>query len=251
MNNKEALQKAYQILSPFSDKQKWEFNNNLVHLNFLTKHIDKDKTIFDAGCGIGILDMALTLLEYKVEGGDKYLFATDSNFAVNDLEKLQEIWKKYELKITKKDILIDKIEQKYDVVTSIATIEHQRNPKEFLQNLKNVIKPEGHLYLATPNISHLLNRIRFLFGISPMSGHLATHFQQGEKFTGHWQEYTLSELEQLIEQSGLQTVIAKNVQSIQPRINFKSVREIYINLFRLVSYILPGTKDTNIILGKK
>jgi len=36
MNNKEALRKSYEILSPYSDKQFWEFNNNLTHFNFLT-----------------------------------------------------------------------------------------------------------------------------------------------------------------------------------------------------------------------
>ena len=134
MNNKEALQKAYQILSPFSDKQKWEFNNNLVHLNFLTKHINKDKTIFDAGCGIGILDMALTLLEYKVEGGDKYLFATDSNFAVNDLEKLQDQQKKIEdqdrpdlYKQTK--AIVDLAEAKQNIIKKYKSIVEESESK--------------------------------------------------------------------------------------------------------------------------
>ncbi|PIR93545.1 hypothetical protein COT99_00035 [Candidatus Falkowbacteria bacterium CG10_big_fil_rev_8_21_14_0_10_43_10] len=250
MSNKEALRQSYKILSPFSDKQRWEFNNNLVHLNFLTKYLDKSRTIFDAGCGIGILALALTLLGYKVEGGDKYLFTFGSKFAVDDIEKLRTIWKKYNLRISEKDILTDEISQKYDAIISIATIEHQRNPKLFLEKLKNAVKDGGHIYIATPNISHLLNRARFLFGLSPMSGHLKQWFEQGENFTGHFREYTLSELRQMSEWSGLQIVVAKNVQSMRPNIK-SGLRAIYMNLFRLLSFILPGAGDTNLILCKK
>ena len=34
MTHKQALTKAYNALSPYSDPQIWEFNNNLVHLRF-------------------------------------------------------------------------------------------------------------------------------------------------------------------------------------------------------------------------
>ena len=250
MTNKEALQKAYQSLSPFSNKQKWEFNNNLVHLNFLTKHIEKNKTIFDVGCGIGILAMALNFLDYKIEGGDKFVFKEEGDLAVNDINKLQDIWKKYNLKISDQDILVDRTNEQYDVIISIATIEHQTNPKKFLEKIKTAIKSDGYIYLATPNVSHLLNRIRFLFGRSSL-GNLENFYQQGENFTGHWREYTLSELKQMCVLSGFKIVKASNIQSMKPNLKIKNLRLIYVSLFRLVSYFMPGARDTNIILGKK
>ena len=53
MDNAGALKKAYACLSPYADKQHWEFNNNLVHLDFITKYIPKTASLLDIGCGIG------------------------------------------------------------------------------------------------------------------------------------------------------------------------------------------------------
>lgn len=251
MTDKQALSQAYKILSPYSNRHRWEFNNNLVHLNFLVSRISKDKTIFDAGCGIGILALALTLPGYKVEGGDKYLFLPDNEFGIKDMQKLQNIWREHDLKITNKDILTDTIDKQYDVVISIATIEHQRHPKKFLQKLAGVVKDGGYIYVAAPNISHLLNRIRSLFGRSPLSGNLEDFFKQGESFTGHWREYTLDELRQMCEWCDLEIVEACNVQSMRPKLRVKSARTLYVNIFRLLSYIIPGARDTNLIFCKK
>ena len=41
-------------------------------------------------------------------------------------------WSEFNLKIYNKDFLFDDLGMKYDVVISIATIEHQSNPKDFL-----------------------------------------------------------------------------------------------------------------------
>ena len=248
MTNKQTLKEAYKILSPYSDRHSWEFNNNLVHLNFLTSEISRDKTIFDAGCGAGILALALKMLGYNITGADKYIFKEESEFAVGDIKKLQNIWQSHGLEISSQDILIDGINKQYDVIISIATIEHQINPKNFLEQIKKITKPGGYIYLATPNVSHLLNRIRFLFGRPPL-GNLRNFYQQEKNFTGHWREYTLSELKQMCVLSDLKIIAAKNVQSMRPRLSM-NFRKFYVNLFRLLSYLIPGAKDTNIILVK-
>lgn len=250
MNSKEALLTSYKILSPYSDKQFWEFNNNLVHLNFLIENIPKNLTIFDAGCGIGILDLALIQLGYKVDGADKHLFNQNNPFYVNNLDGLKNIWEKYNLKIFHKDITTENMGKKYDVVISVATIEHQKDPKTFLNNLLQILNMGGLLYLATPNVLHLLNRLRFLFGRPPI-GNLKNFFENGECFAGHWREYTLSELEKFYQWLGLEIIESKNVQSMKPFINFKKPRSIYVSLFIILSRLFPNCGDTNMILGIK
>lgn len=251
MNNKEALEKAYELLLPYTDKQRWEFDNNLVHLGFITKYIPKTDSILDVGCGIGILDVALILLGYKVTGVDKYVFEANNSFSVNDINGLRRIWEAQGLEILPKDILRDDTNSLYGAVISIATIEHQKDPKRFLKCLENVLWPGGIVYIATPNISHLLNRARFLFGRSPLSAHLPNFFNRGEDYEGHWREYTLSELQQAFIWSDIVVLSAKNVQSMRPHFKLASLRSWYVSVFRLVSYILPGARDTNIIIGRK
>jgi 2-polyprenyl-3-methyl-5-hydroxy-6-metoxy-1,4-benzoquinol methylase len=251
MTNKQALQKAYTILSPYADKQRWEFNNNLVHLSYITKHIPKNSTILDVGCGIGILDIALLLLGYKVCGIDKYVFEQNNSFSIQDLSGLRRIWDRQGLEILPKDVLEDDIRKQHDAVISIATIEHQKDPKKFLDRLLFITKSHGFMYIATPNASHLLNRVRFLFGLSPMSAHLPVFFTRGKHYEGHWREYTLDELRQMFVWLNTELVVADNIQSMLPKFRLGSLRSIYVNIFRLLSYILPGSRDTNIIIGRK
>lgn len=250
MTNKEALQKAYEVLSPYADKQKWEFRNNLVHLRYITKHIPKSSAILDVGCGIGILDVALTLLGYRVAGIDKYVFEPNNSFSIDDIDGLKCIWKAQGLTILAKDILHDDLDKKYGAVVSIATIEHQRDPKRFLERMRGILEHDGLIYLATPNVSHLLNRIRFLFGRSPMQAHLPNFFNRGEQYEGHWREYTLGELAQMFKWLDMAVVAAHNVQSIRPRFKLFSARSWYVSIFRLLSYLIPGVRDTNSIIGR-
>lgn len=251
MNNKEALQKAYALLSPYADKQLWEFSNNIAHLRYITRYIPKTASILDIGCGIGILDLALIFLGYKVAGIDKYIFEANNSFSIDDSNGLRRIWNKQGLVIDAKDVLRDNIKEQYGAIISIATIEHQKDPKRFLENLLGALKPGGLLYIATPNISHLLNRARLAFGLSPLSGHLEEWFKKGESFEGHWREYTRKELKQMFSWLDIMVLFAKNKQSMPLAFKLATPRSWYVGILRLLARLLPGTGDNNIVIGKK
>lgn len=247
--NRHALKKAYEILAPFSDKQRWEFNNNLVHLNFITHYFPKNTRLLDAGSGIGILALALHLLSYQIDGADKYVFKKNSCYFIEDLPQLQRIWEAQGLKIFDKDLLVDTLEQKYDGIISVATIEHQKDPRLFLRSILAPLAKGGYLYLATPNVTNFLNRIRFLFGRPPL-GNLKDFFAAGEDFDGHWREYSLNELHLFFVWLDIKVIMAKNVQSMKPSLRIKKFRDIYVNLFRFLGSLIPSCGDANILIGK-
>jgi len=250
MTHAEALASSYQLLSPFSDRQCWEFHNNLVHLRFITKYFPREGKILDAGSGIGILTLALHLLGYEVEGMDKYVFQGHNTYYIEDQQRLRAIWEKQGIRIIEKDVATDTIHETYDGVITVAVIEHQKDPQAFLKSLIAPIRSGGHLYVATPNVTHLLNRIRFICGRTPL-GNLKEFFAAGSGFTGHWREYSLTELRQMVAWSGLEVALAKNLQSMRPTLRVQAPRDIYVSLFRALAMLLPGCKDTNIIIGKK
>ncbi len=238
MTNEQALKKAVDLICPYYPNAGWNFESNIKHLNTITKYISKTAIIFDAGCGWGILALALIFLGYKVEGADK-------SFP----ENVKKIWNEYGLKVKNLDILKDEISGEYGAVISIATIEHQTTPGFFLNRLKKIIKKDGYIYMATPNLTHLLNRIRFLFGLSPL-GNLE-EFLRENNFEGHVREYTLDEFKKIFKWSGLKIIKAENRQELKPKIDLRNFRNIYVNLFRLLAYFIPGAGDANIILGQK
>lgn len=245
--NYEALCRAYDELDPFSQKQRWEFDSNLVHLNFLTKYLPKDGTILDAGSYIGILALALRFLGYNVEGSDKYLFIPNNTYFVGDLEQLKSIWARHNLSVLNQDVITDAPIKKYDAVLSVAVIEHQRYPRLFLDGLKRCVKPGGFIYVATPNLANLANRFRFLLGRPPVQN-IERLFKDAEEFNGHWREYTPQELKSVFKLSGLSVVASKTCQSMRP--NWKSLGKLPLNLTRLIARLLPSTGDTNLIVGK-
>jgi len=249
-DNRKILQHAYAALRPYSHKNRWEFKSNLAHLNIITRYISRRHTVLDAGCGLGILAVALRLAGYDVEGSDKYVFESSNDFSVADIARLESLWAARGLRVFQNDILTDNFEKKYGVIISIATIEHQKYPKLFLERLRAGIATGGYLYLATPNVTHLLNRFRFLFGQSSFNN-LQDFFDQGEHFIGHWREYTLRDLERMLGWCGFEIVTARNVQDKLCHFATGRPRDMYVNALRLCAYALPGAREANIILGKK
>jgi len=252
MDIKEVLEYSYKELSPYSDRQRWEFKNNLKNLEFFVKYVPVGSTVLDIGCGLGISMLALAKLGYKVTGLDKYIFQPDNYLSVkeNGLENLSKIWQKNNVSILDEDVFNFISREKYDCVMNIAVLEHQRAPKKFIDSCLLNLKPGGLFFCVVPNLVDLLNRCRVLCGRSACR-ELKPFFEQGDNFVGHWREYTLKELAQMAEWSGLEVVRAKNSRT-SPLFNGKDKfpRNIFLATFRILSDLVPGAGDTNAIVAR-
>jgi 2-polyprenyl-3-methyl-5-hydroxy-6-metoxy-1,4-benzoquinol methylase len=253
MNPSKALAESYQDLAPYSNRHNWEFFNNLKHIEFILKYLPTGSRILDIGSGIGILALALTKLGYKVDGLDKYIFLPDTYISLepNALEKLQEIWQKNNITIFNKDVFEFETSEQYDSVINIAVIEHQNDPKKFLATCCAHLKVGGYFFCATPNMVDLLNRFRVLVGRSAFRD-LKPFFEFGEKFVGHWREYTLDELKKMCTWSSLTIIEARNYRT-SPYFNKKNStsRSWFLTIFRLIAIFIPGSRDTNSIMCQK
>lgn len=249
MKTFDALKQAYAILSPYSDSQRWEFESNLFHLNYIIGRISKTDTVVDVGCGIGIFALTLKLLGFNVDGVDKYVFEGSNSYRVHDIENLKNIWRLQNLSITAGDAIQTRVNRTYDAVVSIAVIEHQPNLKSFMEGLKTYTKPGGYMYIATPNGVNFLNRFRVFFGRAPM-GNIKEFFSSNPVFTGHWREYTVDELKIIARLAGLTAIDVGSAQTVKPHLT-KNWRKWHINLARLAGRLIPNTGDTNYVWAKK
>jgi len=68
----------------------------------------------------------------------------------------------------------------FDVVISSETIEHLKNPRDFMGEVYRILKPSGIFILTTPNTDTIFSRLFFLF-----TGILAAHTRNNYKISGH------------------------------------------------------------------
>lgn len=152
-SSKEEIKKFDQLAQDW-----WSFDKgmkmlhlmNPVRIRFIIDSIEKNthnfKTknlkILDVGCGAGILTEPLSRLGHDVSGIDL------SNKAI-DVAKTRAL--EQNLQIDYKNLSIDQIDQKFDVVTALEIIEHVDDCKFFLENCLKVLKPNGLMFISTIN----------------------------------------------------------------------------------------------------
>lgn len=51
----------------------------------------------------------------------------------------------------------------FDVCFSIEVIEHLNNPQNIINEIHRILKPNGMLFLSTPNVHSIAQKLRFLF----------------------------------------------------------------------------------------
>lgn len=159
-------------LEELAEKYRGEYAENdrilrLLHYEVLTEYIteldlDDDARICDVATGRGYLLRNLSELGYTdLTGVDRYapeeltprrhtesriLDGVDHEFVITDLNE-------YGLEAFESN--------QFDLVVSSETIEHVRNPCNFVQELTRVADHDGVILLTTPNVESLQERLRF------------------------------------------------------------------------------------------
>ncbi len=118
-------------LSLLGDNRNLSAKREIETLKFLLKTFFN----FDLKIGMNILDLG---------SGDKFL--------KKEFEERGMIYKDYD--INDINFEVDKfnyVDNKFDLVVSLAVLEHIKNPDLFLSECKRVLKNNSHIYLSTPN----------------------------------------------------------------------------------------------------
>ncbi|MHA1875447.1 MAG: class I SAM-dependent methyltransferase [Promethearchaeota archaeon] len=108
--------------------------------------------VLDVGAGSGALSLKLCELGFKV-------VATD----INSTFKANTIDEDIEFVLSDLDVSIPFKDHVFDYIVAVEIIEHVENPWHFLREISRVLKINGKLYLTTPNIHAIYQRIYFLF----------------------------------------------------------------------------------------
>jgi SAM-dependent methyltransferase len=113
-------------------------------LNTLFPYSLRESSVLDVGCGVGsLLDRLQNISSNQVgiEPCKPYLESLKER-GYNVFPSLEDAKKEYSNSI--------------DYAFSIQVIEHVKNPKEFLKEIKNLMKPDGKILISTPNRNDIL-----------------------------------------------------------------------------------------------
>lgn len=117
----------------------------------------KGKRVLDVGCGTGNFAREVAKKDAKYVLGIDY-----ADEAIKIAEKNN---KEKNLKFKKLDVI--KLDEKFDIIVSIGTIEHMDNPIKIIKKLKSCLNKNGKIILTTPNWTnprgYVLMTLWFLF----------------------------------------------------------------------------------------
>ena len=147
----EEIQKFDEIANAWWDEEgdfKPLHQINPLRVNFIKERINlRGKKVLDVGCGGGILSESLASLGAEVT-------------AIDASEKTINIAKAHARKVrssvtylhtTTEDILSNKSNQKFDVITCLEMLEHVPDPSQTINEFSSLLSAKGNLFISTIN----------------------------------------------------------------------------------------------------
>jgi 2-polyprenyl-3-methyl-5-hydroxy-6-metoxy-1,4-benzoquinol methylase len=179
--------------------------------------------VLDVGCGAGEL---LALVKPQV----KYVAGIELHRPFVTFIRKHLGIDAYNEDINKLDV-----DQKFDLIISIATLDHLFNPLETLVSIKNLLAPAGQIYLEVPNREEALNY--FLPDINRRK------FNQFFWHRAHLFYFTRETIGALFQKAGLQVdITCRHEYTLKNYLNWYFLGEPQ-------SSFLAGCKDTDLFDG--
>jgi len=121
----------------------WTYTYHLMNYAFAVQFCSK-KNVIDLACGTGYGLQMMQPLCKSISGGD---ICSETLEYARRFNNDKVILKQIDLE---KQTILDVFKRKYDVITSLESIEHFANPEFFLQNVYNALEDDGLFILLIP-----------------------------------------------------------------------------------------------------
>lgn len=148
---------------------------------------------------------------------------------------------------TPEDYSIPFENESFDVVTSIAVIEHLHDsPRQILNAMGEKLKPGGTLVVVMPNSVNLRKRISVLRGRTNYNPLEELYFSIGG-YRGHVREYTLDETVQICKWSGFDLVEARTFEHLAQ----SKLGAVGSRIYAALGNLLPGLRSGLLVICRK
>jgi 2-polyprenyl-3-methyl-5-hydroxy-6-metoxy-1,4-benzoquinol methylase len=219
--------------------------SNLRYYELIQDLPDGAKTVCDVGGFWGVLPLALTEMGFQVTMTEAKKYYSGS------FDPLFQLIESKGVRILDMDPFEDTFasNEKFDFVCIMAVLEHYPHSlKFFLNNVHGILNKGSRLFIEVPNIAYLNKRVRFLFGVSPITD-LQSIYDSAIPFTGHHHEYTMKELRLLFQWMNLPIVGEHyiNYSTSWNKLGYFLKRPVNFLLF----WLFPTTREIIGVCGEK
>lgn len=201
-------------------------------VNFIKK-LKPHGTLMDVGCGLGMFVDIAAKEGYSVTGLDSSRFACEyarSHYNFNDKIHLGSLE------------TVDLGLGQFDIITLWHVLEHVPDPRSALERVYHLLKDDGVVVIAVPNISNWKKPIKKLLQIGE-------YYQLHPYDEIHLSHFNLKTLSYLLEQAGYH-VLDKGVDDYYASPNvFTEVRHAMASL--MMNYHLPLSSTLRIVAKKR
>jgi SAM-dependent methyltransferase len=214
-------------------------------VNVALRYLKPRDRILDFGCGPCDKTSILHFLGFVCSGYDD--LQDDWHRVPGNKAKIMSFAKEsgIKLKIAKGGKL--PFEKKsFDMVMMHDVLEHLHDsPRDLLNNLLALVKPEGLLFITVPSAVNIRKRIDVFFGRTNLSRFEGYYWYPGS-WRGHTREYVRDDLVKLSEYLNLEVLELRSFDQMLHRLP-SLARWPY----RLITIIFPGWKDSWLLVARK
>jgi len=138
----------------------------------------------------------------------------------------------------------------FDGVLIIDMIEHLHNsPRDLLNYLIDILRPQGFSFVAVPNSVNIRKRISVLVGKTNYCSLESFYFSK-QPWRGHVREYTQMETEKLLRYQGLKVVSSSCINTVLHK--HEKLRNRYVKLvYKTITNMFPRWRDSILVIGQK
>jgi SAM-dependent methyltransferase len=135
----------------------------------------------------------------------------------------------------------------FDMVMMHSVIEHLHDsPRELLNSLLELAKPDGFLFITVPNAVNIRKRIAVLFGKTNLTNY-EEYYWHSDPWRGHIREYVKDDLVKVSKYLDLEILELRSCDHMMENRLSNLTRPVYLGL----TSIFRGWKDSWLLLARK